>query len=98
MEAVGGDSGGVGGRKGAGGGGGTGTHTFLTGFTGWTGSRSGRVLTQRRRGHSGGTGKKKITTNSANGAKRGREEDREEGLEEIARRYLLQPVGGFPPG
>ena len=26
------------------------------------------------------------------------EKNREEGLEEIARRYLLQPVGGFPPG
>ena len=25
------------------------------------------------------------------------EKNREEGLEEIARRYLLQPVGGFPP-
>ena len=27
-----------------------------------------------------------------------RRKNREEGLEEIARRYLLQPVGGFPPG
>ena len=25
------------------------------------------------------------------------EKNREEGLEEIARRYYLQPVGGFPP-
>ena len=28
----------------------------------------------------------------------GTEENRGEGLEEIARRDLLQPVGGFPPG
>ena len=28
----------------------------------------------------------------------GTEKNSGEGLEEIARRYLLQPVGGFPPG
>ena len=44
---------------------------------------------------------KDFTTESTELAKPkawGAEKNREEGLEEIARRYLLQPVEGFPPG
>ena len=41
---------------------------------------------------------RRFTTKFTKHTKRGREGNREEGLEEIARRYLLQPVGGFPPG
>lgn len=67
------------------------TGYFSTGFTGWTGRENVHTETKRRRGEG-------LTTKYTNGTKGEGRGNREEGVEEIAGRYNLQPAGDFPLG
>ena len=66
----------------------------LTGLTGWTGFRTKDFTTEGTENTEGELSGRVLTTKYTKHTKG----NREEGLEEIARRYLLQPVGGFTPG